>query len=55
MPERNIDEQVKETRRLFWLFYEDKLTLAGLQEHLKEIWDRQLSINDIEKEKIEAC
>lgn len=51
MPERNIDERVKESRRLFWLKFEGKVSLTEMQIAIKEIWDRQMSFKDMEKEK----
>lgn len=51
MRERNIDERVKESRRLFWLKIEGQVSLAEMQERIKEIWDRQMNLLDTEKEK----
>lgn len=54
MPDCDIDEQVKECHRLFGLHYEGKITFTKMHKCIKELWDRQLSIEDIEKEKVKA-
>lgn len=52
MRERNnIDPRVRESRRLFWLKFEGKVSLAEMQIAIKELWDRQMKLIDSEKEK----